>query len=63
MKMTKALVLLLTFFSQSCDCHYLNTQAYVKCLEENKGNEQHCITIRSQHPVNSCESIDYGLSH
>ncbi len=60
MKANKILFSIVTIiFVQSCDCHYRNTQAYVKCLEDNKGNEQICVEIKSKYPQNICEPIDY----
>ena len=53
--------LLFLLIIQSCDCHYKNTQSYVKCLEEHKENEDYCIKIKSKYPPNTCEPINYQI--
>jgi hypothetical protein len=61
MKINKKILLsLIVLVAQSCDCHYKNTQAYVKCLEDHKGNEDYCIKIKSKYPSNTCKTINYN---
>jgi len=55
----KIFCIIIIFFLHSCDCHYNNTRAYVKCLEDHKGNEDYCLEIKSKYPVNTCGPIDY----
>ena len=63
MKINKKLLsyLLFLLIVQSCDCHYKNTQDYVKCLEKHKENEDFCIKIKSKYPANTCKNIDYHI--
>lgn len=55
----KILPFLILGLAQACDCHYQNSQNYVRCLEKHKGNENYCVKIRSKYSGNSCNSIDY----
>ena len=58
-KIKMILVIIMLLIIESCDCHYQNSQAHIKCLEDNKGNEQYCINIKSKYPQNTCKPIKY----
>lgn len=62
MKANKFYLIFTIIIIQSCDCHYPNAQAYVKCLEDNVGNEKYCIEKRSKYSENTCKKIDYSSS-
>jgi len=58
----KILFSLIILIIQSCDCHYKNTQNYVKCLKDHKEDKNYCIDIRSKYPPNTCRTINYDIS-